>query len=68
MDAPGSTSHHAPVRVLPHVRKLDDALGDFLVRVYLSVRHVPTHRARSARADRREVGDAGETRQQDAVL
>ena len=25
--------HHAPVRVLPHITKLDDALGDFLVRV-----------------------------------
>jgi hypothetical protein len=25
--------HHAPVRVLPHVKKLDDALGDFIVRV-----------------------------------
>jgi len=25
--------HHAPVRVLPHIKKLDEALGDFLVRV-----------------------------------
>jgi len=24
---------HAPVRVLPHIKRLDDALGDFLVRV-----------------------------------
>jgi hypothetical protein len=25
-------SNHAPVRVLPHIKRLDDALGDFLVR------------------------------------
>ena len=25
--------HHAPVRVLPHITKLDDALGDFIVRI-----------------------------------
>jgi hypothetical protein len=25
--------HHAPVRVLPHITKLDDCFGDFLVRV-----------------------------------
>jgi hypothetical protein len=25
--------HHARVRVLPHITKLDDALGDFIVRV-----------------------------------
>ena len=28
-----ATSRHAPMRVLPHITKLDDALGDFLVRV-----------------------------------
>jgi hypothetical protein len=32
-DDPGPRQHHAPVRVLPHIKKLDDALGDFLVRV-----------------------------------
>jgi hypothetical protein len=25
--------HHPPVRVLLHIKRLDDALGDFLVRV-----------------------------------
>ena len=25
--------HHAPVRVLPHIKKLDDCFGQFLVRV-----------------------------------
>jgi len=33
MDALARRQHHAPVRVLPHVKKLDHALGDFLVRV-----------------------------------
>jgi hypothetical protein len=33
MDALGRRQHHAPVRVLPHITKLDDALGDFIVRV-----------------------------------
>jgi hypothetical protein len=33
MDALGATSHHSLVRVLPHITKLDDALGDFIVRV-----------------------------------
>jgi hypothetical protein len=33
MDALGHHPHHAHVRVLPHIKKLDDALGDFLVRV-----------------------------------
>jgi hypothetical protein len=33
MDVPATAPHRAPVRVLPHVKKLDDALGDFLVRV-----------------------------------
>ena len=28
-----SRSHHAPVRVLPHIKKLDDCSGQFLVRV-----------------------------------
>ena len=33
MDALASRQHHAPVRVLTHIRKLDDAFGMFLVRV-----------------------------------
>jgi hypothetical protein len=33
VDALASRAHHAPVRVLPHITKLDDRLGDFLVRV-----------------------------------
>src|SRR6516165_1721935 len=28
-----SPPHHAHVRVLPHIKKLDDCFGDFLVRV-----------------------------------
>jgi hypothetical protein len=33
VDALETTSHHPLVRVLPHIKKLDDALGDFIVRV-----------------------------------
>jgi hypothetical protein len=33
MDAFPLHQHHARVRVLPHIKRLDDALGDFLVRV-----------------------------------
>ena len=33
MDAIARRQHHAPVRVLSHITKLDDALGDFIVRV-----------------------------------
>jgi hypothetical protein len=33
MDAIARRPHHARVRVLPHIKRLDDALGDFLVRV-----------------------------------
>ena len=33
MDAPGCPQHHALVRVLGHVKKLDDCFGQFLVRV-----------------------------------
>jgi hypothetical protein len=33
MDAHRSPEHHTPVRVLPHIKKLDDALGDFLVQI-----------------------------------
>lgn len=30
---PRAPEHHSPVRVLPHITKLDDCFGDFLVRV-----------------------------------
>jgi hypothetical protein len=33
MDAHTRGQHHAPVRVLPHIKKLDDCFGQFLVRV-----------------------------------
>jgi len=33
MDALGHPQHHAPVRVLPHIKKLDDALRHFGVRI-----------------------------------
>jgi hypothetical protein len=33
MDAIARRQHHARLRVLPHIKRLDDALGDFLVRV-----------------------------------
>jgi len=33
LDGHAGAPHHAPVRVLPHVKKLDDVLGDFIVRV-----------------------------------
>jgi hypothetical protein len=33
MDALARRPHYARVRVLPHIKRLDDALGDFLVRV-----------------------------------
>ena len=33
MDAPAAAPHHAPVRVLPHIKRLDECFGDFLVRV-----------------------------------
>lgn len=33
MDALGSLPHHPPVRVLPHIKRLDDCFGQFLVRV-----------------------------------
>jgi len=33
MDAHDRRAHHAPVRVLTHITKLDDCFGDFLVRV-----------------------------------
>jgi hypothetical protein len=33
MDGLAHGTLHALVRVLPHIKKLDDALGDFLVRV-----------------------------------
>src|SRR5690348_12323871 len=33
MDSYGCRQHDAPVRVLPHIKRLDDCFGDFLVRV-----------------------------------
>jgi len=33
IDRHASRQHHAPVRVLPHIKKLDDCFGQFLVRV-----------------------------------
>jgi hypothetical protein len=33
MDALIAGAHHAPVRVLPHIKRLDECFGDFLVRV-----------------------------------
>jgi hypothetical protein len=29
MDAPARRQHHAPVRVLPHIKRFDDSFGDF---------------------------------------
>jgi len=33
MDVRAVRQHHAPVRVLPDIKKLDDFFGDFLLRV-----------------------------------
>jgi hypothetical protein len=33
MDAHVNRQQHAPVRVLTHIKKLDDCFGQFLVRV-----------------------------------
>jgi len=33
MDARARPQHHPPVRVLAHIKRLDDCFGDFLVRV-----------------------------------
>jgi hypothetical protein len=33
MDALAHRQHHVRVRVLPHIKKLDDCFGEFLVRV-----------------------------------
>jgi len=33
IDAHARRQHHPPVRVLPHIKRLDDSFGDFLVRV-----------------------------------
>jgi len=33
MDVLATGPHHARVRVLPHIKKLDDCFGQFLVRV-----------------------------------
>jgi len=41
MDGRARRNHHAPVRVLPHIKKLDDCFGQFLVRVVCEVRYLP---------------------------
>jgi len=41
MDGRARRHHHAPVRVLPHIKKLDDCFGQFLVRVVCEVRYLP---------------------------
>ena len=33
MDASTAGQHHEPMRGLPHIKRLDDVFGDFLVRV-----------------------------------
>jgi hypothetical protein len=33
MDAAIGSPQHAPVRILPHIKRLDDCFADFLVRV-----------------------------------
>ena len=33
MNARASRQNHAPVRAIPHIQKLDDAFGQFLVRL-----------------------------------
>jgi hypothetical protein len=52
MDAIARRQHHAPVRVLPHIKRLDDCFGDCLVRVTCpcgTPRHIePGARARIA--------------------
>ena len=40
MDAPSTASHHAPVRVLPHIKQLDDCFDDFLIRVVCECRRL----------------------------
>jgi hypothetical protein len=43
------------VRVLPHVKKLDDALGDFIVRVTCpceASRHIEPERSRGSQGGR----------------
>jgi len=41
MDGRARRHHHAPVRALPHIKKLDDCFGQFLVRVVCEVRYLP---------------------------
>jgi hypothetical protein len=44
MDALAQRQHHSPVRVLDHIKRLDDCFGDFLVRVICpcgAVREIP---------------------------
>jgi hypothetical protein len=44
MDALASPAHHPRMRVLDHIKRLDDCFGDFLVRVICpcgAVREIP---------------------------
>jgi hypothetical protein len=59
--------HHAPVRVLPQVTKLDDCFGDFLVRVTCPC-GASRQIERSSRADRGALGDVRRPGRADAVL
>jgi len=66
MDGLGHASHYARVRVLPHIKRLNDCFGDFVVRVSCpcgASRHIE-----ALARDRRQIGDAGEARDADAVL
>ena len=63
-----SYQHHARVRVLPHIEKLDDCFGDFIVAGHLPVRGVARHRAGSARPAGGQEGDAGGAGDPDALL
>jgi hypothetical protein len=41
MDGLTHRQHHAPVRVLPHIKKLDDCFGDYRDRVGVRLRRLP---------------------------
>ena len=43
MDAWAFDPHHLPVRVLTHIKKLDDCFGQFLVRVICACGSVREH-------------------------
>jgi hypothetical protein len=50
VDGQRRVAHDAPVRVLPHIKKLDDALGDFIVRVTVPVRRLQQRHRGSSEA------------------